>query len=218
MPRARRLSGSLVAIALVLGALTTSATGARADDGTNAQQQSRWPAGPGASPRMEGVAHALRFLGADRFETNLAVTLALRGKGGFPYTTSDRTSGGASSLGAASGWWGARSCPKAVIAVAGDNSRTLRGNVAVRPDHQGPVRCSSVAAADPLFDPIEASPRRHGSAPIIVTTSDAKARPPCRSAHGSQHRTWCKADARRRGAQSSSEARERCHGRSSQTC
>ena len=106
MPHARRLSGSLVAIALLIGALATSATEARGDDGTNALQQSRWPAGPGASPRIEAIAHALRFLGADRFETNLAVTLALRGKGGFPYTTSDRTSGGASSLSTASGWWG----------------------------------------------------------------------------------------------------------------
>jgi putative cell wall-binding protein len=174
MPRARRLSGSLVAIALVIGALITSATGARGDDGTNAQQQSRWPAGPGASPRVEGVAHALRFLGADRFETNLAVTLALRGKGGFPYTTSDRTSGGASSLGAANGWWGARSCPKAVIVVAGDNfADALAATSLSDPTSKGagPL-LERVAAADPLFDPIGGFARvAMGPAPIIVTTS-----------------------------------------------
>src|SRR5215468_534299 len=120
MPRARRLPGPLIAIAVVLGALGASVGAARADDGANALQQSRWPVGPGASPRMEGGAHSLRLLGTDRFETNLAVTLALRGRGGFPFTTSDRTSGGASSLGTASGWWGGRSCPTSVIVVAGD--------------------------------------------------------------------------------------------------
>ena len=70
---------------------------------------------------MEADADALRFLGNDRFETNLAVTLALRGRASFPFTTSDRTSGGASSLGASNTWWGAHSCPKSVIVVAGDN-------------------------------------------------------------------------------------------------
>ena len=174
MPRARRLSGSLVAIALLIGALATSASGARADDGTNALQQSRWPAGPGASPRIEGVAHALRFLGADRFETNLATTLALRGKGGFPYTTSDRTSGGASSLGTASGWWGARSCPKSVIVVAGDNfADALAATSLSDPTDRsaGPL-LERVAAADPLFDPIGGFARVDMAvAPIIVTAS-----------------------------------------------
>ena len=39
------------------------------DDGANTLQPSRWPTGPGASPRMEADAHALRFLGNDRFES-----------------------------------------------------------------------------------------------------------------------------------------------------
>ncbi len=177
---------------------------------------------PGASPRIEGVAHALRFLGADRFETNLAVTLALRGKGGFPYTTSDRTSGGASSLGAASGWWGARSCPKSVIVVAGDNfADALAATSLSDPTDKGagPL-LERVAAADPLFDPIGGfarvamgpradhrhdirTPRRDHAVDQLTDRS---------TGHGARRMH----DAR--GARSSSAAREQCHGRSSQTC
>ena len=174
MPRTRRLSGSLVAIAFVLGALGVSAGRARADDGTNALQPSRWPSGPGASPRLEGDAHALRLLGNDRFETNLAATLVLRGRGGFPFTTSDRTSGGASSLGTANSWWGARSCPKSVIVVAGDNfADALAATSLSDPTDKGtgPL-LERVAAADPLFDPIGGFARVDMAlAPIIVTAS-----------------------------------------------
>ncbi len=160
--------------------LSCSARSARArqpassDDGTNALQPSRWPSGPGASPRIEAVAHALRLLGADRFETNLAVTLALRGKGAFPFNTSDRTSGGATSLAGSSGWWGARSCPKSVIVAAGDNfADALAATSLSDPTDKGtgPL-LERVAAADPLFDPIGGFARPDMAlAPIIVTAS-----------------------------------------------
>ena len=174
MPRARRLPGSLVAIAVVLGALGASAGRARADDGSNALQPSRWPAGPGASPRIEGNAHSVRLLGSDRFETNLAVTLALRGRGGFPFTTSDRTSGGAAILGTSGSWWGARSCPKSIIVVAGDNfADALAATSLSDPtDKSGGPLLERVAAADPLFDPIGGFARVDMAfAPIIVSSS-----------------------------------------------
>ncbi len=123
---------------------------------------------------MEADAHALRFLGNDRFETNLAVTLALRGRGSFPFTTSDRTSGGASSLGASNTWWGARACPKSVIVVAGDNfADALAATSLSDPTDKGagPL-LERVAAADPLFDPIGGFARPDMAvAPIIVTAS-----------------------------------------------
>ncbi|HMK11295.1 MAG TPA: cell wall-binding repeat-containing protein, partial [Acidimicrobiales bacterium] len=177
MPRARRLAGFLIAIVTAIvfaaGAVIVTPSGALAD-GANALQPSRWPSGPGAAPRMEGIAHVLRLLGADRFDTNLAVTLALRGKGGFPYTTSDRTSAGASSLGSASGWWGARSCPKSVIVVAGDNfADALAATSLSDPTDKGtgPL-LERVAAADPLFDAVGGFARVDTAlAPIIVTTS-----------------------------------------------
>ena len=178
MPRqcraARWLSGPLLAIAVLLGALGATAVSARADDGANALQPSRWPTGPGASPRMEADAHALRFLGNDRFETNLAVTLALRGRASFPFTTSDRTSGGASSLGASNTWWGAHSCPKSVIVVAGDNFADALATTSLSDPTDkgaGPL-LERVAAADPLFDPIGGFTRPDMAvAPIIVTAS-----------------------------------------------
>ncbi len=119
MPRTRRLAGLLLTCAIAFGAVAGSAIGAVADDGTNAAQPSRWPVGPGASPRIEGTAHTLASARpADRFETNLAVTLALRGGGGFPYSTSDRTSGGDTSLAGANDWWG-----DAVVPQVGDRGR-----------------------------------------------------------------------------------------------
>ena len=174
MPRARRLAGLLLTGAIAFGAVAGSTIGAVADDGTNAPQPSRWPVGPGASPRLEGIAHAVRLLGADRFQTNLAVTLALRGRGGFPYTTSDRTGDGDTSLAGASDWWGARSCPKAVIVVAGDNfADALAATSLSDPTDRGvgPL-LERVAAADPLFDPVGGFARVDMAlAPIIVTPS-----------------------------------------------
>ena len=175
MPRARRLAGLLLTVAIAFGAVAGSAIEAVADDdGTNASQPSRWPVGPGATPRLEGSAHALRLLGPDRFQTNLAVTLALRGRGGFPYTTSDRTGDGDTSLAAASDWWGARSCPKSVIVVAGDNfADALAATSLSDPTDRGvgPL-LERVAAADPLFDPVGGFARVDMAlAPIIVTPS-----------------------------------------------
>ncbi len=172
--RARRLAGSLLAIGVVLCVFVSSAAPVSADDGSNAVQPSRWPSGPGASPRIEAVAHAVRLLGADRFETNLAVTLALRGGGSFPFSTSDRTSRGASSLAGSNSWWGAGSCPKSVIVVAGDNfADALAATSLSDPTDKGtgPL-LERVAAADPLFDPVGGFARPEMAlAPIIVTAS-----------------------------------------------
>ena len=194
-----------------------------ADDGSNALQPSRWPSGPGASPRIEAVAHALRFLGADRFETNLAVTLALRGGGAFPYSTSDRTSGGASSLASVE-----RLVGRAVVPEVGDRRRgrqlrrRARGDVAVRSDRQGhrsaararrrgrsrsSIPIGGFARPDMALAPIIVTASgRQGATTLVDQLADRRA------GHGR------KADARPREARSSSAAREQSPVRSRPTC
>jgi hypothetical protein len=70
-----------------------------------------WPATAGASPQLEGWPHALRLSGSTRAQTGLAGALTLRGTGGYPYTTPDRSEG----------WWGLASCPRSIIVVAADS-------------------------------------------------------------------------------------------------
>ena len=51
------------------------------------------------------AADSVRFAGPDRYQTNLALGLAERGSGGFPFDTSDATSSNASGLAAANTWY-----------------------------------------------------------------------------------------------------------------
>jgi putative cell wall-binding protein len=133
-------------------------------------QPSQWP----PEARIGSAPNAIRFSGADRYATSLSMALALRGSGGFPFDTPDRTSGGATSLAAANGWWGAKTCPRSVIVVAGD---TPADALAAAPlsdptNKSNEPRLERVAAADPLFDPIGGFDRVDtASAPIIVTAS-----------------------------------------------
>jgi len=134
----------------------------------------KWPVGPGTSPQLSATAHSIRFFGADRYQTNLAAELALRGKGGFPFDTADRTSGGAKTLDEADNWWGAHACPKGVIVVAGDVfTDALSATSLSDPTGEAPgARLERVAAADPAFDPpggVAAVDLT--SAPILVTPS-----------------------------------------------
>lgn len=104
----------------------------------------------------------------------MALDLALRGKGDFPFDTSDPTSGNAAGLAQANDWWGAASCPRSIIVVAGD---TFADALAAAPlsdptDRSGQPRLQRVAAADPSFDPIGGFDRPDTAyAPIVVTTS-----------------------------------------------
>ena len=80
----------------------------------------QWPDSPGLSPQLEGWPNAVRIYGEDRYQTNLAAALSLRGEGGFPFDTPDPSSNGAGNLATAAAWWGLGTCPRAVIIVAGD--------------------------------------------------------------------------------------------------
>jgi putative cell wall-binding protein len=158
------MSRRLVALVLALGVLAPSVATAAT------LSPSQWPGeiGLGSSP------NAIRFGGSDRYATSLAMTLALRGAGGYPFDTADRTSGGATSLAEADGWWGAATCPSSVIVVAGD---TAADALAAAPlsdptNRSDQPRLQRVAAADPLFDPIGGFDRVDTfAAPIIVTLS-----------------------------------------------
>ncbi|MEA3020993.1 MAG: hypothetical protein QOI47_2517, partial [Actinomycetota bacterium] len=152
-----------LAVALMLAALPIAA-------GASTPPPSRWPVGTalGSAP------NAIRFAGTDRYSTSLASALGLRGSGGYPFQTPDRTSGGAPSLAVANGWWGARSCPMSVILVGGDTpADAIAASPLSDPTHRSQrPRLRRVAAADPSFDPIGAFDRVDtASAPIIVTAS-----------------------------------------------
>ena len=154
-------------LALVAVLLASLAPAGAADA---AQTPSPWPdeLGIGSAP------NAIRFGGSDRFQTALAMALALRGEGQYPFDSPDRTLGGAAGLADASGWWGASSCPSSAIVVAGD---TPADALAAAPlsdptDRSDQPRLQRVAAADPLFDPVGGFDRVDtGAAPIIVTAS-----------------------------------------------
>jgi hypothetical protein len=113
---------------------------------------------------LDTTAHSIRFSGADRYQTNLATNLALRGKGGYPFSTPDGTEG----------WWGAGVCPRSVIVVAGDTfaDALAAASLSDPGDRSSQPKLVRVAAADPVFDQIGATDRPDtASAPIVVTRS-----------------------------------------------
>ena len=134
----------------------------------------QWPEFPGADPELTATPHTIRYSGPDRYQTNLALGLALRGQGDFPFDTSDRTSAGAKGLAGANDWWGAASCPRSIIVVAGDTfaDALAAASLSDPSDRSEQPRLERVAAADPLFDPIGGFDRPDTAyAPIVVTTS-----------------------------------------------
>ncbi|MBK9180825.1 MAG: cell wall-binding repeat-containing protein [Acidimicrobiales bacterium] len=172
-PRSARLAACLAVLAAVLLAVSP-ASPARAAGLFDLDDPSPWPSAPGADPDLIATAQALRISGPDRYQTNLASLLTLRGQGQFPFGTSDRTSGNAARLADASGWWGARRCPSAVIVVAGDTfADALAASVLSDPtDQSTEPLLERTAAADPLFDPIGGFDRVDtDAAPILITTS-----------------------------------------------
>jgi putative cell wall-binding protein len=157
-------------VASLLAALSLTQVGASAAS----TDPSQWPVGPGPDPELTTSANTIRFAGADRYATNLALGLALRGSGGFPFDTSDRTSGNAPGLASADGWWGAATCPRSIIVVAGDTFADALAAASLSDplDRSQQPRLQRVAAADPLFDPVGGFDRPDTAyAPVVVTTS-----------------------------------------------
>jgi putative cell wall-binding protein len=155
-----------VALASLLA--TTGEAGAENVDPT------QWPAVPGLDPFLETTAHSIRFAGPDRYQTNLALNLALRGKGDYPFDSPDPTSTGAANLAAADDWWGAGTCPRSILIVASDTfaDALTAASLSDPTDRSSQPRAQRVAAADPLFDPIGGFDRIDTAfAPIVVTGS-----------------------------------------------
>lgn len=125
---------------------------------------SAWPAAPGRDPELVGTADSVRYAGPDRYQTNTALNLALRGDGGYPFTTADRTGG----------WWGAASCPRAILVVAGDTfaDALAAASLSDPTDRSDQPRLRRVAASDPAFNPPGGFDRVDTAfAPIVVTES-----------------------------------------------
>ena len=126
------------------------------------------------APQIESWTNAIRFSGANREQTSLALALGLRGAGGYPFDTPDPSSGGAPTLAAADDWWGVGTCPRSIIVVAGDTpADSLAASSLSDPsDRSTEPFLQRSAAADPLFDPIGGFARVDTqTAPILVTRS-----------------------------------------------
>ena len=169
--RTHRVLWALGAAGLAASAIPGAGVNAEGDD---ALPPSQWPSSSLVTARLEGWPNAVRYSGNDRYQTNLAVELGLRGTGDYPFDTPDRSSGGVSVLATAQDWWGAGTCPRAIIVVTGDNPADSLGASALSdPSHQSlePL-LQRTAAADPLFDPIGGFARVDtDSAPILITAS-----------------------------------------------
>lgn len=134
----------------------------------------QWPAGPGVDPQLDATAHTVRFSGADRYQTNLATTLALRGGGDFPYSGPDASGGQGPALAEADHWWGAGSCPYAVLVVAGDTfaDALAAASLSDPTNRSNEPWLQRVGTADPLFDPVGGFDRVDTeAAPVVVTRS-----------------------------------------------
>ena len=167
-PRVRRLRRWILAS----GAALASAVPANA--AADVPPPTQWPDSEVLAPGIETWNNAIRLRGPDREQTSLALALALRGNGDYPFDTPDPTSGGAPTLADADDWWGVGTCPRAIIVVAGDTpADSLAASALSDPsDRSTEPFLQRSAAADPLFDPIGGFARVDTqAAPIIVTRS-----------------------------------------------
>ena len=113
----RRPGIALLAVALAIPSLIVATSAAAS---TDVPKPTQWPASTAVMPELETWTNAIRYAGADREQTSLALALGLRGQGDYPFDTPDPSSGGAATLAAANDWWGVGTCPRAIIVVAGD--------------------------------------------------------------------------------------------------
>jgi putative cell wall-binding protein len=164
----------IASLFLVLYLLVTPLPVSASTDAAGPVNPTHWPAVTNIESNIEAWPNAIRFWGPDRYQTSLSITLSLRGSGTFPFGTPDPSSNGAPNLANADGWWGAGTCPKSVLIVAGDTPADALSAASLS-DPTGKstepyLRRSS--SADPLFDPVGGFSRVDTfAAPILVTAS-----------------------------------------------
>lgn len=165
-----------VALATVVAASVLALPGAGGqsapEDGPISPRQ--WPRSFLAIPELEAWPNAVRMWGPDRHQTALAVSLTLRGSGGYPFDSPDATSGAGRSLGSAEGWWGLGVCPRSIIVVASDvpADAVTAASLSDSTGRSSEPYLRRVAASDPLFDPIGGFARVDTfAAPILLTDS-----------------------------------------------
>ena len=142
--------------------------------GADTPDPSSWPTGLAVDPGIDATAHSLRIAGADRTQTALSAALLLRGGGGYPFSTADRTSGDATTLGDADQWWGLGTCPFSVIVTAGDAApdSLAAASLSDPTDGSSEPTLTRSATADEFLAPVGATSKVDtDSAPIIVTAS-----------------------------------------------
>ena len=162
------------ASASLLLAIIAASMGVVSVEAGDVASPSQWPNAPDAAPEIETWSNGIRFAGANREQTALAMALGLHGAGDYPFDTTDPSSSSASTLAQADDWWGVGTCPRAVIVVAGDTpADSLAASSLSDPtDNSSEPFLQRSAAADPLFDPIGGFARVDTEvAPILVTRS-----------------------------------------------
>ncbi len=169
-----RWSAALAATLAMASMLAVPTVGGQSfsEDGPVSPRQ--WPRSFLAVPELEAWPNAVRLWGPDRHQTALAVSLTLRGAGGYPFDSPDATSGVGRSLASADGWWGLGVCPRSIIVVASDVSAdaVTAASLSDSTGLSSEPYLRRVAARDPLFDPIGGFARVDTfAAPILLTES-----------------------------------------------
>jgi len=167
-PVRRRPAPLLTALALLASVLLAMAPAA-----ADTPDPSPWPTAPGNDPGIDATVHSIRIAGVDRTQTSLSAALLLRGAGGYPFSTADRTSGGAD-LANAEQWWGLGTCPFAVIITAGDTAADslAAASLSDPTDQSTEPLLRRSASRNPAFDVVGEFARVDtDSAPIVVTAS-----------------------------------------------
>lgn len=163
--RARSAAGALAVALLVAAAGPVAA---------DTPDPASWPQSPGNDAGIDTTAHSLRIAGPDRLQTSLSSALLLRGSGGYPFTTSDRTSGPGATLAEADGWWGLGTCPFSVIITAGDTAADslAAASLSDPTDQSTEPFLRRSASRNEFVAPVgEMSRVDTDSAPIVVTAS-----------------------------------------------
>jgi len=153
--------------ALAIGSLALPA-------GADTPDPSPWPQTQGVDPGIDTTAHSIRIAGPDRTQTSLSAALLQRGDGGYPFSTSDRTSGVGVDLTGARQWWGLGSCPYAVLVTAGDTvaDSLAAASLSDPTDGSSEPQLTRTATSDAVLAPIGRRSRVDtDSAPIVVTAS-----------------------------------------------